>query len=158
MSYEKLVRARKHCRKCHPELRNPAEFDHDADEVGPWSRWLASRPAELILVGQDWGDVGYFQKYKGRDIPDNRTNKRLIKYLKLLGFEVGPPNITDHTSGVFATNAILCLKQKNSLVHRQSPQVVACELSTTDRRLCRSRDRCQTTCAHPHRMHKETIP
>jgi hypothetical protein len=111
MSYEKLVRARKHCRKCHPELRNPAEFDHDADEVGPWSRWLASRPAELILVGQDWGDVGYFQKYKGRDIPDNRTNKRLIKYLKLLGFEVGPPNITDHTSGVFATNAILCLKQ-----------------------------------------------
>jgi hypothetical protein len=34
-----------------------------------------------------------------------------IKLLSLLDFEVRPPNQTDRQSGVFATNAILCLKQ-----------------------------------------------
>ena len=61
MSYDKLVLARKSCRKC-AELVNPADPSHahlDGAEVGPWSRWLASRPAKLILVGQDWGTVGY---------------------------------------------------------------------------------------------------
>jgi hypothetical protein len=57
MSYDDLVLARKSCRKC-VELVNPADpshADYDGHEVGPWSRWLASRPAKLILVGQDWG-------------------------------------------------------------------------------------------------------
>jgi uracil-DNA glycosylase len=55
--------------------------------------------------------VGYFQEYRGRDEPHNQTNQNLIEYLKLLGFMVGPPDRTDRQSGVFATNAILCLKQ-----------------------------------------------
>jgi uracil-DNA glycosylase len=113
MSYDDLVRERKRCRRC-AELINPAHPLHahyDSSEVGPWSRWLASRPAKLILVGQDWGTVGYFQKYHGRDIIENQTNQNLKRFLSLLGFEVGPPNQTDHQSGVFATNAILCLKQ-----------------------------------------------
>jgi hypothetical protein len=82
----------------------------DGPEVGPWSRWLASKPAKLILVGQDWGPVGYFQKHHGRDITENRTNQRLRDFLALLGFQVGPADETDNQSGVFATNAILCLK------------------------------------------------
>jgi uracil-DNA glycosylase len=110
MGYDDLVRARKQCRKC-AELINPVDLGCDGDEVGPWSRWLASRPAKLILVGQDWGPVGYFKKHQGRDVPENPTNKILTELLKLLGFEVGPPNETDRQSGVFATNAILCLKQ-----------------------------------------------
>jgi uracil-DNA glycosylase len=113
MSYDKLVLARKSCRKC-AELVNPADPSHaylDGAEVGPWSRWLASRPAKLILVGQDWGTVGYYREYNGRDIPKNLTNERLKKFLELCGFAVGPPDQTDRLSGVFATNAILCLKQ-----------------------------------------------
>jgi hypothetical protein len=50
----------------------------------------ASRPADLILVGQDWGTVGYFRDHCGRDTPENRTNKRLTEFLALLGFKVGP--------------------------------------------------------------------
>ena len=72
MSYDKLVLARKSCRKC-AELVNPADPSHahlDGAEVGPWSRWLASRPAKLILVGQDWGTVDYYRDHNGRDIPD----------------------------------------------------------------------------------------
>ena len=80
-------------------------------EVGPWSRWLASRPAKVILIGQDWGTDGYFRDYRGRDVASNLTNRNLIEFLALLGFEVGPPNETDRKSGVFATNAILCLKK-----------------------------------------------
>jgi uracil-DNA glycosylase len=113
MSYDKLVLARKSCRKC-AELLNPADPSHvhlDGTEVGPWSRWLASRPAKLILVGQDWGTVTYYRKYNGRDIPKNLTNARLKQFLELCGFAVGPPDQTDRVSGVFATNAILCLKQ-----------------------------------------------
>jgi uracil-DNA glycosylase len=113
MSYDELVCERKSCRKC-AELMNPADpshADYDGAEVGPWSRWLASRPAKIILVGQDWGSVGYFRKHHGRDVIENQTNQRLINFLSLLGFEVGPPNQTDHQSGVFATNAILCLKE-----------------------------------------------
>jgi uracil-DNA glycosylase len=113
MSYDKLVLARKSCRRC-TELVNPADLTHaqyDGSEVGPWSRWLASRPAKVILVGQDWGTDGYFRDHQGRDIASNKTNQRIIEFLSLLGFEVGPPTETDYRSGVFATNAILCLKR-----------------------------------------------
>jgi uracil DNA glycosylase superfamily protein len=113
MSYDELVLARKSCRAC-VELTNPADPTHahyDGPEVGPWSRWLASRPAKLILVGQDWGTDGYFRDHRGRDVAENRTDQHLIEFLSLLGFEVGPPNETDRQSGVFATNAVLCLKR-----------------------------------------------
>jgi uracil-DNA glycosylase len=113
MSYDDLVFERKSCRKC-AELVNPADSSHahfDGNEVGPWSRWLASRPAKLTLVGQDWGTVGYFREHHGRDVTENRTNQNLKEFLSLLDFYVGPPDRTDRQSGVFATNAILCLKQ-----------------------------------------------
>ena len=112
MSYEELVIARKACRTC-TDLLNPADSalaQYDGAEVGPWSRWLASRPAKIILVGQDWGTVGYFRDHQGRDVAENRTNQNLIEFLSLLGFQAGPPHETDRQSGVFATNAILCLK------------------------------------------------
>jgi Uracil DNA glycosylase superfamily len=71
---------------------------------------LKNVPSFLLLVGQDWGTVGYFHKHYGRDVPGNKTNQNLIDFLALLGFHVGPPHETDDQSGVFATNAILCLK------------------------------------------------
>jgi uracil-DNA glycosylase len=128
MSYDKLVLARKSCRKC-AELVNPADPSHahlDGAEVGPWSRWLASRPAKLILVGQDWGTVDYYRDHNGRDIPDNRTNKRLKEFLELCGFAVGPPDQTDRLSGVFATNAILCLKHGTMSAAVKSKWYSAC--------------------------------
>jgi hypothetical protein len=93
MSYEQLVCARKQCRKCSGELINPGD---QCDEVGPWTRWLGSRPAKVILGGQDWGTVGYFQKHHGRDISNNSTNKRLAEFLScLLGLDpVRPRGLT----------------------------------------------------------------
>jgi hypothetical protein len=117
MSYEGLVHDRKQCRKCGRDLMNPADpslAQFDDHEVGPWSRWLASNPAKVILVGQDWGGVEYFLKHKGRDESKNPTNKTLREtLLPVIGFTVKPPDETDNQSGVFATNAILCLKPGN---------------------------------------------
>jgi hypothetical protein len=113
-NYDQLVQARKSCRKC-TGLINPAEEQFDGCEIGPWSRWLASRPADLILVRQDWGTAGYFRDHRGRDTPENRTNERLTRFLALLGFKVGPADCEDRQSGVFATNAFLCLKQGETL-------------------------------------------
>jgi uracil-DNA glycosylase len=119
MGYDELVLARKSCHLCKnpvnpvEDLVNPADppyAQYDGPEVGPWSRWLASRPAKLILVGQDWGTEGYFRAHRGRDIVGNLANTRLTEFLSLLGFTVGPPTETDSRSGVFTTNAILCLK------------------------------------------------
>jgi|SRR5579862_5181396 len=115
-TYEQLVEARKSCTKC-AGLINPADPSHahlDGDEIGPWSRWLASRPAKLILVGQDWGTAGYFLKYNGRDLTENLTNGRLTEFLAFLGFKVGPADRTDKQSRVFATNGFLCLKRGNA--------------------------------------------
>ena len=79
--------------------------------MGPWSRWLAGRPAKILIVGQDWGTFTYYREHEGRDTPDNLTNRRLVMLLRELGFQV--PEVSEHTersTPVFLTNAILCLK------------------------------------------------
>jgi uracil-DNA glycosylase len=111
--YDALVRDRKACRLC-AGLTNPASSpalaQYDVAEVGAYSHWLGSRPAKVALVAQDWATVGYYEQHGGRDEADNMTNQRLMKFLQLIGFNVTPPPEPDRSSGVFATNAILCLK------------------------------------------------
>jgi Uracil DNA glycosylase superfamily len=117
MDYEDLVSTRKACRLCH-DLINPADptlVQYDGPEIGPWSRWLASRPAKIIVVGQDWGTERFFRETRGLGDPNNPTRQKLTEFLSLLGFKVDPANKTDETSGIFATNAILCLKRSESL-------------------------------------------
>jgi uracil-DNA glycosylase len=117
MDYEELVRARKACRLCH-DLLNPAApalAQYDSPEVGPWSQWQASRPAKIIVVGQDWGTERFYRDTRGLGDPSNPTRQKLTEFLSLLGFKVDPAKKTDDRSGVFATNAILCLKRSASL-------------------------------------------
>ena len=107
-----MVAARKACHLC-AGLRNPAESDlaaYDSDQIGPYSQWLCARPARLALVAQDWSTEGYYRDHQGRDVPDNLTNARLMRFLDMIGFPVKPPPGPDPNSGVFITNAILCLK------------------------------------------------
>ena len=116
--YKRLVQTRKACRLC-PKLLNRADSSHaefDGDEVGPWSRWLAGRPAKILIVGQDWGTFTYYREHEGRDTPDNLTNRRLVMLLRELGFQV--PEVSEHTersTPVFLTNAILCLKPGDTM-------------------------------------------
>lgn len=109
--YAHLVDERKECAKCR-ELLNPSEVEEgrlDSEHIGPWSLWQGSLDADLMVIGQDWGDVDFFTKNKGVDPECNPTNQNLAKLFQTMGIEIGSPS-NSIPSPVFLTNAILCLK------------------------------------------------
>lgn len=111
--YANLVARRKRCRAC-KELTNPSRVERgcfDSDHIGPWSRWQGNLSAELMVVGQDWGDTRYFHRHEGLDEEHNPTNRNLVKLFKHIGITIGPAG-TENSRGVtFFTNAVLCLKE-----------------------------------------------
>jgi len=111
-AYRRLVDKRKSCHLCEG-LCNPAiEANglYDSEQIGPWSLWQGNLNAELVVVGQDWGDISYFRKWEGRDQPSgNRTNENLQKLLNNIGVSIGKPR-DPQDQVVFFTNMILCLK------------------------------------------------
>ena len=113
--YGALVAARKVCRICverNPgKIRSCAEFEFDPDVVSHWEAWLGHKRPKLLAVGQDFGNVGYFVRNRGRDDPANKTNDNLRKLLTEAGFNVTEPREFDGNSPVFLTNSILCIKE-----------------------------------------------
>ena len=110
--YQALVGARKACRRC-PALINPAVAcggRFDSETLGPWTDWHGDLAAVVMVVGQDWGDVSYFEKTGGIDNPKNPTNVALNALLTVIGFPIGTSRHAVADSRVFLTNAILCLK------------------------------------------------
>ncbi len=111
--YNLLVQQRKRCRLC-VGLTNPSDATcrrFDSEQIGPWSLWQGSLDADVLVVGQDWGDTSYFHRWRGRDQPfGNPTNENLRMLLRRIGYEVGNPGEAQH-GRVFLTNLILCLKQ-----------------------------------------------
>ena len=124
--YNLLVAKRKTCRLC-VGLCNPAEpkLQHfDSDQIGPWSRLHGDLNAQLMIVGQDWGDVIYYNDNNGLDRLDNPTMNNLEKLLNHIGFFVSVTAYANHNRGVFLTNAILCLKS-GGLQAKVAPKWVA---------------------------------
>jgi uracil-DNA glycosylase len=113
--YATLVAARKACRVCVErspgKIRSCAEFAFDPDVVSHWELWLGHRRPKLLAVGQDFGNVGYFVRNRGRDDPSNKTNDNLRKLLVEAGFDVTDPRVSDENTPVFLTNSILCIKE-----------------------------------------------
>lgn len=130
MAYEALVMARKRCRVCVERspgrIRSCAEFDFDPDVVSHWEQWLGHRQPNLVAVGQDFGNVGYFVRCRGRDEPDNKTNENLYRLLNAAGIAVDHPSRRDSTAPVFLTNAILCVKEGTMNAPIRSSWVDAC--------------------------------
>jgi uracil-DNA glycosylase len=122
--YDTLVAARKACRVCVErspgKIRSCAEFDYDPDVVSHWELWLGHRRPKLLVVGQDFGNVAYFVRNRGRDDPGNMTNANLRRLLIEAGFAVTEPAERDGRTPIFLTNSILCLKEgpgMNGAVH-----------------------------------------
>jgi len=128
--YERLVAARKACRICmtsHPgEIRSGAELTYDPDVVSYWSQWLGHQQPELLIVGQDFADFTYFQRNRGCDDHDSRTNGRLRELLSAAGIAVAPPPHRDHAPRVYLTNSILCLKEGHMASPIRGQWVKAC--------------------------------
>ena len=85
--YAALVAERKRCRLC-VGLRNPADAElasFDSGEIGPWSRLHGDLDARLMIIGQDWGDVGYYSSNRGLDDFRNPTMRTLERLLRGLG-------------------------------------------------------------------------
>jgi hypothetical protein len=57
--YKDLVCQRKACSLCQG-LVNPSTEEFDSNEIGPWAKWQNNLDADIIVVGQDWGDVDYY--------------------------------------------------------------------------------------------------
>jgi DNA polymerase len=121
--YDLLVSKRKKCSLCvltaHPEegLTSPATIKDgafDSDQIGPWSRWQGNLNAEIMVVGQDWGGVKYFNDCQGDDqLSNNPTNVNLHKLLlNQIGKDIKKSDVNDDGI-IFLTNIILCLKQGN---------------------------------------------
>lgn len=107
-----MVEMRKTCSLC-DGLCNPAtvaDGRHDRNQIGPWSLWQANLDSDVMIVGQDWGDISYFEKWQGRDQPSgNPTNENLQKLLEKIDVEIVRP-CDQQNQIVFLTNLILCLK------------------------------------------------
>ena len=110
--YARLVADRKACRQC-VSSTNPARVHggrHDSDQIGPWSLWQGNLDASLMVVGQDWGDEGYFVRGRGRDGSRNPTNLALAELAGIAGVSIGDPDSREGRDAAFFTIAILCLK------------------------------------------------
>ena len=114
-NFEALVAARKACRICVERspgrIRSCAEFEFDPPVVSHWEQWLGHRNPKLLVVGQDFGNVGYFVRNRGRDEPHNPTNENLYQLLLEAGLRVKHPAACDTEAPIFLTNSILCIKE-----------------------------------------------
>jgi DNA polymerase len=113
--YGALVAARKACRICVERspgrIRSCAEFEYDPDVISHWELWLGHKHPKLLVVGQDFGNVDYFVRNRGRDEPNNKTNENLWKLLGEAGIRAKQPRELDLDAPVFLTNSVLCLKE-----------------------------------------------
>jgi len=128
--FEELIAARKACRICVErspgKIRSCAEFDFDPEVVSHWEQWLGHRSPKLLVVGQDFGNVGYFVRCRGRDEPNNKTNENLYRLLTTAGIAVEHPSHCDRRAPVFLTNSILCIKEGAMNAPIRSSWVDAC--------------------------------
>ena len=88
-----------------------AEFEYDPDVISHWELWLGHKAPKSLVIGQDFGNVDYFVRNRGRDEPDNKTNENLWKLLTEAGIRAKHPRELEITRPkVFLTNSVLCLE------------------------------------------------
>jgi len=121
-AYRQLVTDRRACRACATQgYVNQSVLGFDSDEVGNYSTWANDLQADVLIVGQDFSNVGIYLRDKGQVEPKSltadarpgdystATNYYLRELTKVIGRDIGLPN-TNTSLGVFLTNAVLCMK------------------------------------------------
>lgn len=92
--YAELVETRREYDPTPLGLKNPSSIEsslYDAPHVGPWTRWAHDLNADLMIVGQDWGDEDYFITNRGLNKPNNTTNIALKELLASVGRIIPEP-------------------------------------------------------------------
>ena len=113
--YRELVAARKACRICVERspgrIRSCGDYPFDPEVVSHWEQWLGHKRPKLVVVGQDFGNVAYYERSRGRDEVGNQTNLNLQRCLAAARITVADPPGLDPAAPVFMTNSILCVKE-----------------------------------------------
>jgi uracil-DNA glycosylase len=116
--YKILVAKRKFCRSCQDiGMVNPSTIVEDGkcldcEEIDAWALWQNSLDAEILLLGQEWGDVnGYIEDCQNVNSIRSDTNLNLIELFRSIGIEVKDPDSNEKNKQLFFTNAALCLKE-----------------------------------------------
>ncbi|MFD0716235.1 uracil-DNA glycosylase family protein [Paenibacillus sp. GCM10027626] len=122
LAYGVLVKQRKACTLCDSqqcELQNPSiafSGKYDTNEIGHWTDWQGSLNAKIMVIGQDWGDIGTLEKQGGEcNVDNSATNRALMKLIQIAGVDVNENNFRNQHPDLFFTNAILCMKSDGGL-------------------------------------------
>jgi uracil-DNA glycosylase len=87
-----------------------------------------------MVIAKDFAPVKKFIQYGGWPGSDVKTNKRLSYYLTYAGFSVGSISEGHDASGLFFTNAVLCLP---------GGEHMRTYVKTTDVKMCSRKFLCQ---------------
>jgi len=94
-------------------MTNSSSLSFETNNIGKWSDWQDSLDAKIVIVGQDWGTVKYWNENKGIDAENNKTNETLRQLLMILGYDIGTVFSPIKHKDLFFTNSVLCLKSGN---------------------------------------------
>lgn len=109
--YSHLVSKRKEYRYNDTEIRNPSEMNITYDEhLNSWAYWHGNLNAEILLIGQDFGDYAYYLNNDGKDDPWNGTNLNLTALFDEIGIELGQSDTPNTDAKLYFTNAVLGVK------------------------------------------------
>ena len=119
--YKALVNTFKRQHFSDPQLLNPfhiKDVKYDYEVLNPWNLWHGNIDADILLIGQDWGDLEYFKKNFSTNWEQEKnstTNKNLQKLFSCLGCDIGLPDSTNHSQyfkrlPLYFTNAVLGIK------------------------------------------------
>lgn len=122
--YKELVKRRKVCDACYFKtkkkvLYNGSELDFnkgisDTDEIGQWSAWHGNLDADIMVIGQDWGDKDFYINFKNSNTGnfeiDSKTNRNLRELFTYIDPDIDIFSNSNKV-GLFFTNSILCYKE-----------------------------------------------
>jgi DNA polymerase len=115
--YKHLVDKRKSYQYKTTDIINPSsipnlEFD---EHLNAWANWCGDLDAEILVIGQDFGNEKYYITYKGKDEIGNPTNLSLIELFKELGKELNDVNHSNEHLNFYFTNAVLGAKRNTTM-------------------------------------------
>lgn len=114
MSFKELVIKRKIYKVELAGFVNPSQVESGRYDKGEyfdtWGKWHSNVPADILVIGQDWGDVKYYLKNAGQDSDSNPTCKNLCTLFNEAGVDIGTPNHPKKNVSLHLTNLIPFLR------------------------------------------------
>lgn len=110
--YNHIVDKRKEYKFDDIEICNPTALNIAFDEhLNAWGYWHGNLNADILLIGQDFGDQTYYLNNGGKDDPKNATNVNLSYLFGELGINTGQSDDPNTDAKLYFTNAFLGVKK-----------------------------------------------